>query len=309
MTVDCQYVKPGLACGYVLSRNGEAAVIETGTVSSVPAFLRAIEANGLALSQVRYVIITHVHLDHAGGAAKLLEQLPNATLLCHPRAARHVIDPSRLIQSSIAVYGEELFRDLYGEIPGADEKRVQALEDEASVELGGTPLRFLHTRGHANHHFCIYDEESNGVFTGDSFGIGYRVLQEKGPFLFPSSTPTDFDPEEARKSVHRIADTGCDKVYLTHFGQFDHVKEGREQMLSGLDYLESLLVKSTEDESVSAESLEESILNHLKERAEERGITVTPEIEEFFQVDSKLNAQGIHFAASRKRKKEAGRSA
>lgn len=304
-TVDCNYVRPGLACGYILEHNSEAAIVETGTSSSVPLFLEKLDQAGIQKQQVKYIIITHVHLDHAGGASTLLQHLPEATLLCHPKAERHVVNPSRLIESSIQVYGEELFNKLYGEIPPAPQQRVRAMADGESILLGHSNLHFFFTKGHANHHFCVHDEKTNGIFTGDTFGIGYSLLQANGPFLFPSTTPTDFDPAEARASIQRILDTNCNQVYLTHFGAFQELKKGKDQLLKGLDTFEALLEEATEKSEMTESQLEMRVLQYLEKHADDCGLRLTAEMKEFLAVDSKLNAAGIHFVAARKRKKSA----
>ena len=206
----------------------------------MPLLLQKLEAEGLSPEQVDYAIVTHIHLDHSGGSSALLEACPNAKLLCHPKAARHLIDPSRLVASSQAVYGEEQFAELYGEIRPIPEERVRIMEDDSVVQWGSRSFRFLHTRGHADHHFVIHDSGSEGVFTGDSFGIAYPILQKPDtPFLFPSTSPTQFHAEEARKSVRRIRDCGAARLFLTHFGEFTDLETGEAQLLSGIDAHES----------------------------------------------------------------------
>lgn len=293
VVIDCHYTRPRIACAYLLCEKGEAAFVENNTARALPHLLGALRDAGYAPEQVRYVIITHVHLDHAGASGHLMRHFPNATLLCHPRAARHVIDPARLLASARAVYGDSEFDRLYGEILPVPESRVQIMEDESSAFLGERTLRFLHTRGHANHHFCVVDSKTAGVFTGDSFGIAYPDAQERGPFIFPSTTPTEFDPAEARKSVERIASIpGLKHAYLTHFGAFDSIAEGREQLLEGIDVFETIL-----NECRSAEETER--LGLAKKRVREYFDRHAPEYAELLSMDTLLNAQGIAFAAGR----------
>src|SRR5690606_24875289 len=203
-TIDSGYVRPGFAACYLRIQGDEAAFVETNTSHAVPRLLDALREEGMAPEQVRWIVVTHVHLDHAGGAATLLQACPNATLVAHPRAVRHLVDPTRLVQSSKAVYGEEVFQQLYGEIPAAPADRVRAVEDGETLELGDAVFRFLHVRGHANHHVVVHDPARDTEYTGDAFGLAYPYLQRAGRFVFASTSPTDFDGPAAKESVDRI---------------------------------------------------------------------------------------------------------
>ncbi|NJK88090.1 MAG: MBL fold metallo-hydrolase [Myxococcales bacterium] len=201
VTIDCDYTMPRYAAAYLLVHEGRAAFVDNNTALAVPLLLKALADRGLSPEQVELCIITHVHLDHAGGSSALMKACSNATLVAHPRAARHVIDPSKLIASAQQVYGEARFRELYGEIEPIAEERVQSVEDGSSVDFAGRKLLFLHTRGHANHHFVVVDEASSAIFTGDAFGLCYPDISERGLFAFPSTSPTDFDAPLARDAV------------------------------------------------------------------------------------------------------------
>jgi glyoxylase-like metal-dependent hydrolase (beta-lactamase superfamily II) len=168
---------------------------------------------------VSHVVVTHVHLDHAGGAGALLRELPRAKLVVHPRGARHLVDPAKLVQGSVAVYGEARFRALYGEIVPAPADRVIEAAEGFSLDLGERPLRFLDAPGHAKHHFVVLDEASRGFFTGDCFGISYRETDVAGrPFLFPTTTPVQLDPPALHATIDRMVAERPERMYLTHFG-------------------------------------------------------------------------------------------
>lgn len=303
ITIDCHYIHPLTAAAYLIIEGDRALFVENNTSHAVPHLLRALEQAGLRPEQVQYAVITHVHLDHAGGSSALLEACPNATLLSHPRAARHVIDPSRLVASSIQVYGEENFRRLYGEIKPIDEARVRTMNDGEKIDFGSRTLEFLHTRGHANHHFCIYDSGSNGVFTGDSFGIAYPALQENGPFVFASTTPTDFDPVEARASVDRILATGADRAYPTHFDVFTELEAGARQLKQDLDFTETLRdrlmddLRAGGDDARTDARARAELSAYYGERLAAAGLAAD-KIEQL-RMDIEINAQGIVFAARR----------
>jgi glyoxylase-like metal-dependent hydrolase (beta-lactamase superfamily II) len=197
--------------------------VETGTALSVPRILAALEAQRIPREGVGFVIVTHVHLDHAGGAGALLRELPRAKLVAHPRGARHLVDPSRLVAGSAEVYGGlEALTRLYGQIVPAPAERVVEAPDGFSLDLGGRPLRFLDAPGHAKHHFVVHDPSTRGFFTGDTFGISYRELDGPGgPFLFPTTTPVQLDPPALHRSVDRMLAERPERMYLTHFGMIE----------------------------------------------------------------------------------------
>lgn len=302
VTIDCQYLYPLTACAYMICEKDRVAFVENNTAHAVPLLLSALAEHGYSPEQVEYAIITHVHLDHAGGSGLLMEKCPNATLLAHPRAARHVIDPARLVASAKTVYGEEVFAKVYGEIQPVEESRVRVMQDGETISFGERSLTFLHTRGHANHHFCVYDSGSDGIFTGDTFGIAYPFMQTQGPHLFPSTTPTEFDPVEARLSIDRILATQASKAFLTHFGEFTHLEEGARQLKSGLDEFEAIL-KEAKERTETGEALtslvEEKVNAYFKRRAH---FLPETQLNLLLELDGSLNAAGIAFAAERSRK-------
>jgi glyoxylase-like metal-dependent hydrolase (beta-lactamase superfamily II) len=219
LLVDTGYVRPNLAAAWIVSGARSAAVVETGASSSVPRILAALDARGIARDAVSHVVVTHVHLDHAGGAGTLLRALPRARLVVHPRGARHLVDPAKLEAGSIAVYGEARFRELYGELVPVPAERVVEAGDGFALDLGTRPLRFLDAPGHARHHFVVLDEASRGFFTGDTFGISYRECDVDGrPFMFPTTTPVQLDPPALHASIDRMIAERPERMYLTHYG-------------------------------------------------------------------------------------------
>jgi glyoxylase-like metal-dependent hydrolase (beta-lactamase superfamily II) len=224
--IDAGYIRPGLACFYLMEQAGECAVIETGTSYSFAKLEQVMSQQGLLPEQVRYVIPTHVHLDHAGGAGTMMAAFPNAQLLIHPRGARHMAAPERLIASSSEVYGQERFRQLYGEILPVDAARIVAMEDGQTINLADRQLEFRHTRGHANHHFCVWDKTSRGWFSGDMFGISYPWFRfTGGDYILPATTPTQFDPDDYLASLALLDSYHPSRIYLTHSGELEYTKE------------------------------------------------------------------------------------
>ena len=304
VTVDCDYVMPHLAASYLRVEGGEAAFVEANTSHAVPKLLAALAREGLGPAAVKYVIVTHAHLDHAGGASALMKACPQATLLAHPRAARHLIDPARLVASATKVYGEEAFARLYGAIDPIAAERVQTMEDGSAVTLGPATLRFLHTRGHANHHFVVHDEAVGTVYTGDTFGLVYPALQRAGRFAYPSTSPTDFDGPAALASVARIRALKPASVAPTHYGRFDDVEAIGDQLVRWLELSTRLCEEGTrsgDDQGTLEQAIRWKLQQQLDVEASRAGLAVTETDRKLMNFDLELNAQGLAFAAVKAR--------
>lgn len=218
--VDTDYIRPGLAASHLIVHGGRAAFVDVGTNHSVPRLLAALEALGVPREAVEYVLLTHVHLDHAGGAGALLRELPTARAVIHPRGAPHLIAPAKLIQASIAVYGESTYRALYGDLVPIAAERVRLMRDGERIELAGRELLTIDTPGHALHHYSIVDIGYRNVFTGDTFGLSYRELDTAaGAFVVPTTTPTQFDPDQLIASIDRLLAFAPQAAYLMHYSR------------------------------------------------------------------------------------------
>lgn len=308
-TIDCEYLDhPGFAAAYLIREGDRAAFVETNTNRAVPLLLDALAKSGLTVNDVDYVIITHVHLDHAGGASALMAACPNATLLAHPRAAKHVIDPQKLVKSAKQVYGEAEFLAMYGEIQPVPEARVRVMGDGETVALGARTLTFLHTRGHADHHAAIHDSGSNGVFTGDAFGLVYPALQAHGLFAIPSTSPTDFDAAEAKRSLDRIVATGAERAFLTHFGEHRDLAG-----IAGLLHPQLDAYGAIVEEAFASDLRGEALDRFCGERVRaifdrvlsDRGMRDDTGARAILKLDADLNAQGIAFAVEKRRHRAA----
>lgn len=228
--LDSGYMRPRLDAIHLIVEQGRTAIIDTGTYASVPLILAALGRLGVGVDAVDYVILTHVHLDHAGGAGLLMRALPNAKLVVHPRGAPHMIDPAKLWAATVAVYGEARARKDYDELLPIARERVIEAGDGFSISLAGRRLGFLDTPGHAKHHFCVHDQTARALFTGDTFGLSYRDLDTDGrSFIFPTTTPTQFDPDALHASVNRLLALQPRAIYLTHYSEItDVVRLGAE---------------------------------------------------------------------------------
>lgn len=217
--IDAQLYGSHHTCFYLIESDNELAFIETGPGRAAPIAMALLKEKGYRPEQVRYIIPTHVHLDHAGAAGILLEQCPNARLIAHPRGARHLIDPSRLWAGAQAVYGSEHLDENFGPMQPADQSRVVTVDDEEQLELGSRILTIRHTPGHAVHHFCIWDEQSKGWFSGDTLGMGYAALNnDQCAFLIPPTSPVQFDPPKYIASIELLLSYQPERIYLTHYG-------------------------------------------------------------------------------------------
>ncbi len=224
--IDVELYRPRLAASYLLVDAGRAAFVETGTSRAVPALLAALAERGLSPVDVDYVIVTHVHLDHAGGAGRLLAELPGAKLVVHPRGARHLVAPDKLWAGATAVYGADFLARHYGELVPVPAERVLEAADGMTLRLGERELRLVFAEGHARHHLCVHDPARRGCFTGDAFGLGYPELARADrAWLFPTTSPVQFDPEAMHATFSRIAALELREVYLTHFGRAGHVPQ------------------------------------------------------------------------------------
>lgn len=302
--IDSGYVRENMAACYLVEGDTEVAFIEVGTNSSTPRLLAVLEERGWTPRQVKYVIVTHVHLDHAGGAGSLMGQLPAATLLVHPYGARHMIDPARLEAGSRVVYGDEVFDHLYGTLVPVARERTRTMQDGEVVELSGRRLRFVDTPGHARHHFCVHDSLTNGWFTGDTFGLSYRELDtDKGAFIIPTTTPVQFDPDALKASVRRLVEVQPDCMYLTHFGRVENVQQLAGEMIDGIDVMAGF-GEQFEHADARGEKIAAAIMDWVLARLEAHGVRLSEEeCRRLLQADVELNATGIECWLDYRRRK------
>ena len=301
--VDTEYMRPNMDASHLIVEGGRAAFVDTGANSSVPFLLDALRQFDLDVGDVDYVFVTHVHLDHAGGAGLLMQHLPNARAVLHPRGARHMIDPSKLIAGTEAVYGKEQAYAMYGTIQPIEEGRVVIAEDEDRFDLNGREFQALHTEGHARHHYVLNDPASRGVFTGDSFGISYRDLDtDSGYFIYPTTTPIDFDPAEAHVSIDRIMACEPAHVYLTHYSKVDGLDRLADDMHRDIDAFVALADRVEHDEDRLA-SLETGMFEHWWQRLQAHGYEGSrDDAFGIVEMDVKLNSMGLDVWLTRRAK-------
>ena len=303
--VDCNYVEVEFATAYLLVENGKGFFIECNTNYAIPHLMEAARMEGLSPEQIEGLIITHVHLDHAGGAGLFLKECPNAKLYAHPRAARHAVDPSKLIASATEVYGPEFMAKLYGEILPCPADRVVVLEEGDGVAFQGCILKTHHTRGHANHHLVVIEPTTQTLFSGDSFGVSYPKINSKhGLVIIPSTSPTDFDGMAALETIDWISSQDLKQVALTHYGFIpqEQIPESARQLRDQLQFSIELLGR-IQKLGLDVDSVTQHILDWNLHYFGSRNVRLDAEDLKLLQIDFKVNAQGLVFAASRLLKK------
>ena len=302
--IDTGFHRERFDAAYLIVEQGRAAFVDTGTNFALPRLLGALDALGLARAAVEFVIPTHVHLDHAGGAGALMRELPNATMVVHPRGARHMIDPSALYAGALDVYGQAEMDRSYGTLVPVPADRVRTSDDGGTVELAGRALRFADTPGHARHHHCVWDEASRGWFTGDTFGLSYREFDVDGrPWILPTSTPVQFEPDELERSIGRLLAAQPQHMYLTHFGAVGDVERLGALQLELLRAMVAIAQRHRDAADRHA-GLTADLMALYTDSLRAHGCTLPAErITGLLELDVHLNAQGIEAWLDREQRK------
>ncbi|MBQ0933376.1 MBL fold metallo-hydrolase [Ideonella sp. 4Y16] len=292
--IDTAFQRDHFDAAYLVVDQGRAAFVDTGTGHALPRLLGALEALGLARDAVDWVIPTHVHLDHAGGVGPLMQHLPRARVLVHPRGARHLIDPSALYQGALAVYGQAEMDRSYGQLVGVPAERVDSSHDGQQVALGGRQLALIDTPGHARHHHAIWDPVTRGWFTGDTFGLSYREFDVDGrAWILPTSTPVQFEPEALVASIQRLRARQPDCVYLTHYGRLGQVQALADSLLEQLAQMVALAEAVSPGPTRHAQLREGLLQLYLDALARHGCPMARAAVAEALAIDIELNAQGM----------------
>jgi glyoxylase-like metal-dependent hydrolase (beta-lactamase superfamily II) len=300
--VDAEYLRQGPAAAHIIEHKGRVAFVDTGTNNSVPYLLAALERLGLAREAVDYVLLTHVHLDHAGGAGLLMRGLPNARAVLHPRGAPHMIDPAKLIAGARAVYGAA-YDELYGDLVPIAAERVVSVPDGYRCDLGGRELELIHTPGHALHHYAVIDAAHSSIFSGDTFGVSYRHFDTpEGVFIAPATTPAQFDPDQLIGSIDRLLAYGPESIYLMHYSR-----------VTGIPRLAAMLkeqihefVRIAHEQAAAPDphgAIRTAMFALWVKLLRRQGCTLPEaDIAQHLEIDLELNAQGLIVWLERQRK-------
>lgn len=292
--IDTHYLRPRMDAVHLLVDGECSALIDTGTQFSAPAVLATLDALRLDRDAVDYIVVTHVHLDHAGAAGLLAELMPHAKVIVHPRGRPHLLNPDKLIAATKAVYGEEQYAALYGTVLAVPGDRIVAAEDGDRLTLECRTLEILHTPGHALHHLCVADADTHEIFSGDTFGVSYREFDTAaGPFIFPTTTPTQFDPQQLHASIDRLLALRPPAIYLTHYSRIDAIPKLGADLHADIDALVAIARRSAAAPHRTA-AIAELMFEHWSRRLDAHGcIADALQRRAMLKADLSLNAAGL----------------
>ena len=293
--VDSGYAGPVHTAIHVIVENGRAAVIDTAHNAAVPVLLAQMEKLGVAPDAVDYVILTHVHLDHAGAAGTLLQRFPEARLVVHPRGARHMIAPEKLWAAVREVYGAEYAEQTYGEpIPVAADRVIEAGDGQV-LNFSGRDLLLFDAPGHAKHHLAIRDGRSGHIFSGDTFGLSYRQLDANGrQLVFPTTSPSQFDADAMHATVAKIAEFRPAAVYVTHYSQVRDIPRLADELHALIDAHTEIALNARDAGPERHQRIKDGLAKLIVETAARQGWALQGEAAlKWFAVDHELNAQGL----------------
>ena len=292
--IDTGFFRPQFDASHLIVENGRAAFVDTGTNYSVPRLLTELTDKRIPVDAVDYVILTHVHLDHAGGAGLLMQQLPNARAVIHPRGVRHMVDPSALIAGATAVYGADEVRASYGDLVPIPAERIITANDEHHIDLAGRELLCIDTPGHARHHMCIWDARSRAFFPGDTFGLSYREFDtDKGAFILPTSTPVQFEPEALHASIDRMLGFRPQQMFLTHYSRVTGVERLARDLHEQIDAMVAIARSHASEPERHARIMEDLAQLYIAHARNHGCAFDDARTRELLVMDIELNAQGL----------------
>lgn len=292
--IDTQYMRDDFVAAYLIEDSERAAFVDTGCYLSVPTLLTVLDEKNIPRKNVDYIILTHIHLDHAGGAGELIKHLPNAKVYVHEYGVNHLIDPSKLRAGVIQVYGELFFKQFLGDLIPIPKNRIIIAKDNDEIALGNRILKFIDTPGHARHHVCIWDEKSRGIFSGDTLGVSYREFDtHQGELIFPPTTPIQFDPETWKNTIKQLMELKPKYAYLTHFNRIEFTKNCANMLIQNIDGFVKIATtfKNTPNRH---KAIKAALLDYLLETSTKHGVTLdkTQQIK-LFKGDLEICAQGL----------------
>lgn len=290
--------RPARTGTYVIKED-KLTIVETCASPSIPYILEGLHTLNIQPEDIEYIIVTHIHLDHAGGVGLLIEKCPNAKVIVHPKGARHLVNPSRLIAGAKAVYGDQ-FEALFDPILPIREDKIIIKEDGSTLELSkDCQLTFYDTPGHANHHFSIHESVSNGIFTGDTVGIYYHELVSEGIALYlPSTSPNQFNPTAMLQSAKRIEELKVNFIFFGHYGMSSNVNEVFKQLHYWLPYFMEagkIGLTTTENKTLleQKDAVKNALLAPITTYLDEKNIPRDHEVYSILNLDLDVCSMGI----------------
>ena len=281
--------RPTVTSGYLI-RGREPALVETGPTTSADAVQAGLSSLGLGRDDLAHIVVTHIHLDHAGGVGRLSTSFPSATVWVHERGAPHLADPTKLVNSAARVYGEDRLRSLFGPVDPTPADRLRSIDEGDVIDFGDRSLAVMYTPGHASHHVSLVDSETGAVFTGDALGVhlpDVRILQ-------PATPPPDIDVELGVQSIERIREraTRSGLLLFSHFGPVNEVDELCEMAAARLRKWAGI-VREAMDDTTNLARIAELLTRRTADEFQERGLERS-EIDRFdILADMRSNAAGL----------------
>lgn len=266
---------PECTAVYLLRSGSTAVLVDTSAASRFETL--QVRLRELGVTKLDAILPTHVHLDHAGGVGHFARAYPEAVVIGHPRAVRHLVDPARLVAGARAVWGAERYDELYGDMLPTPEAGVREVADGECLSFGEMELQFFDAPGHARHHYIVWHAETRTVFAGDAFGLSYA-----GGMSYPSSSPVQFDPEAALRTVDLIESLDPMRVAIAHYGVLLDIPERSQQMRSLIRDFVNIALANEQNEN--RESAIRDALRELHPPHPNR---------ERYEIDIEINAQGL----------------
>jgi glyoxylase-like metal-dependent hydrolase (beta-lactamase superfamily II) len=247
---------PDIIATAVLQGPGGVALIDPGPSTSLPTLRSSLERNGIRIADVRQILLTHIHLDHAGSTGSLVKENPAIEVFVHERGAPHLADPAKLLSSATRLYGQDMDR-LWGEFLSVPRDRLRELTGGETITAGGRTLEVAYTPGHASHHVSYFEPSTRIAFVGDTAGI----RRGSGQYIMPASPPPDVDLDLWRQSEDRILRWEPDTLFLTHFGPFNGARQHFHEMMTRLMEWSQTARRLVIDQGLSEEEREQRFVD------------------------------------------------
>ncbi|MFF5259422.1 MBL fold metallo-hydrolase [Actinomadura viridis] len=285
----------GITAGYLILSD-RPCLVEPGTAGSAPVVRRALEDLGVGAKDLATVVVTHIHLDHAGGVGDIAGMYPDAEVVVHEKGARHLASPERLMRSARMVYGDRL-DTLFGELKPTDAARIRAVDDTGAIDLGGgRRLESYHSPGHAKHHVGLLDSRTGDLYVGDAAGVYVPETKD----LRPATPPPDFDLDSALDSLRRFRELGPQRLLFAHYGPVTEVEETLERSAEELRVWVDA-VRDARDEGLDLDHAVAMVRDRTRDRYVVLQEGTDPELTEKYELLSSAasNVAGIMHALDR----------
>ncbi len=304
--IDVLHAAPGAACAYLLkSESGECALVDCGGKNGEGQIFAAMQELEIAPEAVRWLILTHAHLDHAGCAGKMMRRLPNAVLTGHPSALLHISQPQlKLAKAARFLHGAEFYDREYGELLPVEESRLHPLEDGDAIEFGGEELRAMHSPGHAWHHLSVWQPRADMLYAGDSFGVSFCAGAGGEAAVLPVMPPTQFDPPAMRATIEKTTAHPARMLALSHFGVIANIPSAAAQQLEAMEEWAALSeeVGGTTDDDGFAEVFGKRLRTAARAKLQKRGLN-EKQIDRYAH-DMRLSSAGYTYLREKQNRKK-----